>query len=76
MSYGKSILNLYYNYDRKENVILYVLSIPVLTLQPGILGILLGLMGRIAKKCAREVRLSQVSCILMYVCVAAPRVHG
>ena len=36
-------------------VILHVLSNPILTLQPAILGILLGLMGRIAKECAREV---------------------
>ena len=36
------------------------------------LGILLGLMDRIATECARELSLSQVGCILMYVCVAAP----
>ena len=38
---------------------------PVLTLQLGILGKLLWLMGRIVKGCVREVSLAQVSCILM-----------
>ena len=51
-------------------VMLSVLNNPVLTLQLGILGKLLGLMGRIVKGCVREVSLAQVSCILMYVYVA------
>ena len=38
---------------------------PVLTLQLGILGKLLGLMGRIVKGCVREVSMAQVSCIQM-----------
>ena len=46
-----------------------VLNNPILTLQLGILGKLLGLMGRIVKGCVREVSLAQVSCILMYICV-------
>ena len=49
---------------------------PVLTLQLGILGKLLGLMGRIVKGCVREVSLAQVSCILMYVYVAPPTPVG
>ena len=53
-------------------VMLSVLNNPVLTLQLGILGKLLGLMGRIVKGCVREVSLAQVSCILMYVYVAPP----
>ena len=52
-------------YGRNENlsymVMLSVLNNPVLTLQLGILGILLGLMGRIVKRCVREVSLTQVS---------------
>ena len=52
--------------ERKSNpVMLSVLNNPVLTLQLGILGKLLGLMGRIVKGCVREVSLAQVSCILM-----------
>ena len=46
---------------------------PILTLQLGILGKLLGLMGRIVKGCVREVSLS---CILMYVYVAPPTPVG
>ena len=46
-------------------VMLSVLNNPVFQL--GILGKLLGLMGRIVKGCVREVSLAQVSCILMYV---------
>ena len=42
----------------------------------GILGKLLGLMGRIVKGCVREVSLAQVSCILMYVYVAPPTPVG
>ena len=38
---------------------------PVLTLQLGILGKLLELMGRIVKGCVREVSLAQVSCMFM-----------
>ena len=57
-------------------VMLSVLNNPVLTLQLGILGKLLGLMGRIVKRCVREVSLAQVSCILMYVCVAPPTPVG
>ena len=49
-------------------VMLSVLNNPALTLQLGILG--LGLMGRIVKRCVREVSLAQVSCIVMYVYVA------
>ena len=37
-----------------------VLNNPVLILQLGILGKLLGLMGRIVKECVREVSLAQV----------------
>ena len=51
----------------------YVLNNPVLTLQPGIS---LGLMGGIAKGCVREVSLAQVSCMLVYVCVAPPTPVG
>ena len=50
-------------------VMLSVLNNP---LQLGIMGKLLGLMGRIVKGCVREVSLAQVSCILMYVYVALP----
>ena len=57
-------------------VMLSVLNNPVLTLQLGILGKLLGLMGRIVKRCVREVSLAQVRCILMYVCVAPPTPVG
>ena len=49
---------------------------PVLTLQLGILGKLLGLIGRIVKGCVREVSLAQVSCILTYVYVAPPTSVG
>ena len=38
--------------------------------------ILLGLMGRIVKRCVMEVSLAQVSCILMYVYVAPPTPVG
>ena len=55
---------------------LSVLNNPVLTLQLGILGKLLGLMGRIVKECVREVSLAQVSCILMYVYIAPPTPVG
>ena len=48
---------------------------PILTLQLGILGKMLGLMGRIGKVCVREVSLA-LSCILMYVCVAPPTPVG
>ena len=49
--------------ERKSSymVMLSVLNNPVLTLQLGILGELLGLMGRIVKGCVREVSLAQVS---------------
>ena len=57
-------------------VMLSVLNNPVLTLQLGILGKLLGLMGRLVKGCVREVSLAQVSCILMYVYVAPPTPVG
>ena len=57
-------------------MMLSVLNNPVLTLQLGILGKLLGLMGRIVKGCVREVSLAQVSCILMYVYVAPPTPVG
>ena len=57
-------------------VMLSVLNNPALTLQLGILGKLLGLMGRIVKGCVREVSLAQVSCILMYVYVAPPTPMG
>ena len=50
-------------------VILSVLNNLVLTLQLGILGKLLGLMGRIVKGCVREVSLAQVSCIYTDVCL-------
>ena len=40
------------------------------------MGKLLGLMGRIVKRCVREVSLAQVSCILMYVYVALPTPVG
>ena len=53
-----------------------VLNNSVLTLQLGILGKLLGLMGRIVKACVREVSLAQVSCILMFVYVAPPTPVG
>ena len=52
-------------------VMLSVLNNPVLTLQLGILGKFLGLMGRIVKG-----SLAQVSCILMYVYVAPPTPVG
>ena len=69
-----------YFYGRNENlsymVMLSVLNNPVLTLQLGILGKLLGLMGRIVKGCVREVSLAQESCILMYVYVAPPTLVG
>ena len=55
---------------------LNVLNNPVLTLQPGILWILLVLIGRIVKGCVREVSLAQVSCILVYVYVAPPTPVG
>ena len=54
-------------------VMLSVLNNPALTLQLGILGKLLGLMGRIVKGCVREVSLAQVSCILMYICICCSR---
>ena len=57
-------------------VMLSVLNNPVLTLQLGILGKLLELMGRIVKRCVMEVSLAQVSCILMYVYVAPPTPVG
>ena len=57
-------------------VMLSVLNNPDLTLQLGILGKLLGLMGRIVKGCVREVSLAQVSCILMYTYVALPTPVG
>ena len=57
-------------------VMLSVLNNPVLTLQLGILGKLLGLMGRIVKRCVMEVSLAQVSCTLMYVYVAPPTPVG
>ena len=57
-------------------LMLSVLNNPVLTLQLGILGKLLGLMGRIVKGCVREVSLAQVSCILMYVYVTPPTPVG
>ena len=55
---------------------LNVLNNPVLTLQLGILGKLLGLMGGIVKGCVRGVSLAQVNCILMYVYVAPPTPVG
>ena len=70
MSYGKSILSLYwlfkaYIIDILEElgyrVMLSVLNNPALTLQLGILGKLLGLMGRIVKGCVREISLAQIS---------------
>ena len=48
---------------------LSVLNNPILTLQLGILGKLLGLMGRIVKGCVREVCLAQVS--MLYICCSA-----
>ena len=51
-------------------------NIPVLTLQLGILWILLGLMDRMVKGCVREVSLAQVSCMLLYVYVAPPTPVG
>ena len=48
-----------------------VLNNPVLTLQLGILGKLLGLMGRIVKGCVREVSLAQVSCTDVCLCCSA-----
>ena len=78
---GKSILSLYWQsvyisltYGRIGYM--NVLNNPALTLQLGILGKLLGLMGRIVKGCVREVSLAQVSCILMYVYVAPPTPVG
>ena len=69
-----------HNNGRNENlsymVRLSVLNNPVLTLQLGILGKLLWLMGRIVKGCVRVVSLAQVSCILMYVYVAPPTPVG
>ena len=62
----ESLLALVKAYGRKGYMaMLNVLNNPVLTLQLGILRILLGLMGRIVKGCVREVCLAQVSCILM-----------
>ena len=69
----ESLLALVKAYGRKGYMaMLNVLNNPVLTLQLRILRIFLGLMGRIVKGCVREVRLAQVSCILMYVYVALP----
>ena len=64
------------HYSKSIMVMLSVLNNPALTLQLGILGKLLGLMGRIVKECVREVSLAQVSCILMYVYVAPPTPVG
>ena len=50
---------------------LNVLNNLVLTLQLGIFGKLLGLVGRIVKGCVREVSLAQVSCIV-YVAPPTP----
>ena len=61
--------------ENRSEVQRYIL-LPVLTLQLGILGKLLGLMGRIVKRCVMEVSLAQVSCILMYVYVAPPTPVG
>ena len=55
-------------------VMLSVLNNPALTFQLGILGKLLGLMGRIVKGCVREVSLAQDT--LMYVYVAPPTQVG
>ena len=67
-------------YGRKENLgymaMLNAVNNPILTLQLGILGKLLGSMGRIVKGCVREVSLAHVSCILMYVYVAPPTPVG
>ena len=52
-------------WEERNMVMLSVLNNPILTLQLGILGKLLWLMGRIVKGCVREVSLAQVSCILM-----------
>ena len=65
-----------YTHSTAPTDMLSVLNNPVLTLQLGILGKLLGLMGRIVKGCVREVSLAQISCILMYVYVAPPTPVG
>ena len=70
------IIDIWRNENLSYMVMLSVLNNPVLTLQLGILGKLLGLMGRIVKGCVREVSLAQVSCILMYVYVAPPTPVG
>ena len=70
------IINIWENENLSYMVMLSVLNNPVLTLQLGILGKLLGLMGRIVKRCVMEVSLAQVSCILMYVYVAPPTPVG
>ena len=70
------IIDIWGNENLSYMVMLSVLNNPVLTLQLGILGKLLGLMGRIVKRCVMEVSLAQVSCILMYVYVAPPTPVG
>ena len=50
-------------------VMLSVLNNPVLTLQLGVLGKLLALMGRIVKGCVREVSLAQVRKLYTDVCL-------
>ena len=70
------IIDIWEERKSKLLVMLSVLNNPALTLQLGILGKLLGLMGRIVKGCVREVSLAQVSCILMYVYVAPPTPVG
>ena len=70
------IIDIWEERKSKYMVMLSVLNNPVLTLQLGILGKLLWLMGRIVKGCVREVSLAQVSCILMYVYVAPPTPVG
>ena len=59
-------------------IMLSVLNNPVLTLQLGILGKLLGLMGRIVKGCVREVYKPGTGklYILMYIYVAPPTPVG
>ena len=55
---------------------MHVHNNPLLSLQPGLLGILLGLKCGMVRDCAREVSLVLVSCILMYVFVASPTLVG
>ena len=55
---------------------MHVHNNPLLSLQPGFLGILLGLKCGMVRDCAREVNLAQVSRVMMFVFVALPTLVG